>query len=143
VDLFAFQFDLNFDGTVLNANTVQEGPFLQTGGATFFLPGSIDNTLGVVGFNANSLLGAVLGVSGDGILVNFEFSGISPGVSLVSLSNVTLLDSALNPIPYSTIEGLVTVEAGGGEIPEPSTLTLVPAGILLTLLRRRLFPGAK
>ncbi|HEV3199328.1 MAG TPA: cohesin domain-containing protein, partial [Bryobacteraceae bacterium] len=43
-DLYGFQFDLSFDPAILAAASSTEGPFLPTGGATFFIPGTIDNT---------------------------------------------------------------------------------------------------
>ncbi len=47
-DLYAFQFDLGFDPTILSAVAVAEGPFLSSGGSTFFLPGIIDNAAGTM-----------------------------------------------------------------------------------------------
>src|SRR5690349_16751681 len=45
-DLYAFQFDLTFDPTLLFAVLVTEGGFLPGGGTTFFIPGTIDNVGG-------------------------------------------------------------------------------------------------
>src|SRR5580693_6858462 len=36
-DLYAFQFDLTFDPTLLSAVSVTEGAFLPSGGTTFFI----------------------------------------------------------------------------------------------------------
>ena len=98
-DLFAFQFDVLFDPSVLSAIAVAEGPFLASGGFTFFDPGIIDNTFGSVSFVFNTLLGRAPGVSGRGILATLSFRAIGLGVSPVDLSNVLLLDSTLADIP--------------------------------------------
>src|SRR5882724_48128 len=76
IDLFAFQFDLEFDSTVLSAVDISEGPFLPSGGTTFFVPGIIDNSTGIIAFTADSLPGAVPGVSGNGVLGMVTFSGV-------------------------------------------------------------------
>ena len=67
-DLYAFQFDLGFDPSVLAATGISEGAFLGTGGATFFIPGGIDNGAGSISSTANTLLTAIGGVSGGGVL---------------------------------------------------------------------------
>lgn len=46
-DLFAYQFDVAYDPTVLAAQSIMEGVFLSSGGdSTVFLPGTIDNIAG-------------------------------------------------------------------------------------------------
>jgi len=37
-DLYGYQFDLAFNPSVLQAISSSEGPFLATGGSTFFIP---------------------------------------------------------------------------------------------------------
>ena len=39
-DLYAFQFDIGFGPSVLQATSVVEGSFLPSGGFTFFIPGT-------------------------------------------------------------------------------------------------------
>jgi general secretion pathway protein D len=57
-DLYAFQFDLSFDPAVLAATSSTEGPFLPSGGATFFIPGAIDNLNGMVTATVDTLIAA-------------------------------------------------------------------------------------
>jgi general secretion pathway protein D len=78
-DLYAYQFDLSFDPTVLSATSVGEGAFLPSGGSTFFLPGTIDNVAGTVTLTAGSLQGAVPGVTGSGVLALLQFTGSDLG----------------------------------------------------------------
>ena len=132
-DLFAFQFDIEFDPAVLSAGSNTEGSFLPGGGATFFIPGSVDNIAGIISFTADTLTGFVPGVNGSGSLALIEFTAIASGASAVKLSNVVLLDSALNDIAAGTANGSVTVSA----VPEPGSCGLLCAGLgLLSFFAR-------
>jgi hypothetical protein len=95
-DLYAFQFDLTFDPTILEADSVTEGAFLPSGGTTFFIPGTIDNVGGDISANADTLIGAISGVTGDGTLAEFDFTALADGTSAISFANNILLDSSLN-----------------------------------------------
>lgn len=132
VDLYAFQLDLSFDPTLLEATSVSEGSFLNGGvaGTTFFIPGTIDNTGGTVSLNADSLIGPLPGVDGDGTLLVFDFTALNPGTSALTIENETLVDSGGNIISDTTTGGSVTVEAGIQAVPEPSTLLLLSVGVL-------------
>lgn len=127
-DLYAFQFDIGFDPTILSAVSVAEGLFLPSGGSTIFFPGTIDNVGGTITFNADSLVGAISGVTGSGILANIMFNALAAGTSPVALSNLQLLDSSLNPIAFSTANGSVSVK--GAATPEPSALPFLGAALL-------------
>ena len=136
-DLYGFQFDLSLAPGVLSAISITEGSFLAGGGATFFIPGTIDNTAGVISFTANTLLGTVPGVGDSGTLAVLAVDGLSPGTSSIDLSNVLLLDSNLNPINFDLQAGSITV-APVTATPEPSSITLLfaAAGVLIFLRRR-------
>ncbi len=128
-DLYAFQFDLGFDPTKLQSLSVMEGPFLGGGGVTFFIPGTADNTLGSVEATFDSLIGAINGVDGGGVLASFSFRALAAGQSTVTPGNITLLDSFFFDIPSTPQAGMV---AAGGEVPEPSALSAF-AGFLCLL----------
>jgi hypothetical protein len=134
-DLFAFQFSVSFDPTVLRASTVTEGAFLSTGGPTFFIPGLIDNDAGLVNFNANTLLGPGPGVSGSGALLSLRFLSLAVGQSMVlpffdAANGDDLVDSALASIgAVETRAGLVTVQPRT-TVPEPSLILLLGLGLL-------------
>ena len=129
-DLYAYQFDLSFDPTVLSATSVGEGSFLPGGGSTFFLPGTIDNVAGTVTLTAGSLEGAVPGVTGSGALALVQFTGLGFGPSPVTISNVVLLDSIGADIDATTQNGTVTV------VPEPTSAMLLGCGLLAGLAAR-------
>jgi adhesin HecA-like repeat protein len=122
-DLFAFQFDLAFNPLILTAESVDEGPFLPSGGTTAFIAGTVDNMAGTITGTADTLIGAVPGVDGSGVLASVDFEALSVGTSPITLSDVIMLDSGLNDIPVSIVGGGVTVAA----IPEPSAWLLLSA----------------
>ncbi len=131
-DLFAFQFDLGFDPTILAAMSLSEGPFLPSGGGTIFIPGTIDNAAGAITSTGDSLLGLPPGVTGSGTLASVTFDALAFGTSPVTLSNVILLDSGLSPIAFDTEAGAVNV------VPEPATLLLFGSGLAgVAVMRKR------
>jgi hypothetical protein len=138
-DLYAFQFDLSFNPAILSGDSVIEGTFLPSGGTTFFIPGAIDNVGGTITANADTLIGAIPGVTGDGTLAVFQFTALAPGTSPLSFANEILLDSSLNDITASTTSqnGSVTI-SGISSIPEPQTLTLLVTGLLVLVTVCRL-----
>lgn len=126
-DLYAFQFDITFDPAILSAVSVTEGAFLPGGGATFFIPGSIDNTGGSITFTGDSLISAIAGVNGAGTLADINFQALSGGTSSIDLANIVLLDSTVSDIPFSSAGGTVSPI---GSVPEPSTMVLLGLGLI-------------
>jgi hypothetical protein len=134
-DLFAFQFDVAFDPTVLVSGDVTEGAFLPAGGTTLFIPGAVDNVAGSITGTANALFG-LAGVNGSGPLAQIALNALAVGTSPITLSNVILVDSSLNDIPFTLASGTVEVHATSS-VPEPATLMLVSTAGLTLLLRRK------
>jgi len=128
-DLYSFQFDLAFTPGILSASPIVEGNFLSDSDTTFFIPGTIDNSLGLITFTANSLLGPGPGVDGNGALAILTLLGLAPGTSSIDFSNVELLDSGLNPIDVGLQSGSVTVTPNVTPVPEPSAVLLLIAGL--------------
>jgi hypothetical protein len=127
-NLYAFQFDLSFAPGTLSAVSIVEGSFLPTVGATFFVPGTIDNVGGTIASTADTLLGPRPGVNGSGTLAILTLTGLAPGTSSIGLSNVTLLNSSLGPISAGLQNGNVRV-AGMAPTPELNSLGLFITGI--------------
>jgi hypothetical protein len=131
-DLYAFQFDLGFAPGILQATgVITEGSFLPGGGATFFLPGSVDNIAGTVSFTADSLLGPTPGVTGTGTIATVQFTALAYGTSPLNLSNVALLDSTFSDIVAGSTNGSVAV------IPEPNGLCLAALGLVAIACARK------
>lgn len=128
-DLFAFQFDLSFNPTVLAAQSVTEGALLPSGGSTFFDAGTIDNIAGTISFVVDTLAGTGPGVSNPagGTLATVNFQALANGSSPVSLSNILLLDSTLRDIPFTTKDASVN------SVPEPGSILLL-VGVLASML---------
>jgi hypothetical protein len=142
LDLYAYQFSVTFDPTILQAAAPTEGSFLPSGGATIFFPGFVDNVGGTLTFVAGTLQGLIPGVSGAGTLALLGFNAIAPGNSAISIlldpaNGDVLLDSSLAPIDASVVGARVTVAAlSPTAVPEPGTLLLLATGAV-TALRHR------
>lgn len=128
-DLYDYQLDLTFNPNVVSAIGVTEGAFLQSGGSTFFILGTIDNSAGSITFNVDTLLSAISGVTGGGTLVVFDFTALSPGTSTFTIENEILQDSTGAVLSDATTSGSVTVQ-GSTAVPEPSGLLLLSVGAL-------------
>ena len=135
-DLYSFQFDIGFNAAVLSAQSVSEGAFLQTGGSTFFIPGTIDNVGGTIAFNADTLLGPIPGVTGSGVIATIDFLAIGSGISSVDLANTIFLDSTGANITVSLEGGSVDVSSAVVTA-EPTTTILMISGIVALLLLTR------
>lgn len=130
VDLYAYQFTLNFDPLLLAAIGATEASFLSGAGATFFNPGDIDNSAGTISFAFASLIAAVDGADGSGDLVTFSFDLLQAGIAAFSLSDVLVLDSSGVDIAVD-VRDLVT------PVPAPTTLALVALGLVAAISRRK------
>jgi hypothetical protein len=129
-DLYSWQFDVDFDPSVLTATGITEGPFLSGGGSTFFIPGTIDNVGGSIAFNGDTLLGPLPGVNGSGTLAILSFTAIGSGSSPVDPANEILLDSKGNNIDFSTENGTINISGTLAPVPEPSSFLMLGAGLL-------------
>jgi len=140
-DLSAWQFDLVFDPTIVQANSLTEGAFMSSFGTTFFGPGVIDNTTGLISLVTDGYVDLPPYPSGDGVLANIEFTAISLGVSPLTFSNVFL---NFYDTGFDIANGQITVtdaSGGGGggggiPVPEPATLVLLASGMGLLVMRR-------
>jgi hypothetical protein len=128
-DLYAYQFTLNFDPSLLTALGGTEGAFLPSGGTTFFLPGAIDNGAGSVMFVLGSLIGPIGGVNGSGDLATFSFAVGQSGLASFSLSDVLILDSTFAEMAVDTPELVAQV----AQVPEPGSLWLAGLGLFAVL----------
>ena len=131
VDLYAWQFRMNFDPSLLECTGATEGPFLKSGGRpTVLLPPVIDNVAGTI--LAACMLLTPPGVSGSGVLayVTFHCKGVGHSDLVFQDPDTFLLDSSSNTIPRVAIGGGVTQHpappVGGVVIPVSTIGILAP-----------------
>jgi len=103
LDLYGWEFKLSWNSTLLDAVNVTQGNFLKNGGETFFAS-KTDNTAGYVLVDC-TLLGNVLGVSGNGTLAVVKFCVERTGESILDLYNTTLVNSSEQPIAHQSTDG--------------------------------------
>ena len=147
-DLFDYQFDLNFNPSILSALGVLDGGFLTSGGGTSVFGGAfaltLDNTTGVITI-LDSLLGPVTGAGGGGTLASITFTALASGFSAIEFANTIFEDSLGNNLSAQLNGGQVDVAGGSGEpspVPEPGTLTLMASGLAIAAIRRRRKAGS-
>jgi hypothetical protein len=103
----------------LNCTGTVEGPFLKTGGSTYFNK-TINN-------NYNTTHGSILAystllgpnsVNGSGVILTVTFKALSGGSTPLKLSDTKLGDEKIppQPIPHTTIDGTVLVVGGVHDI---------------------------
>jgi hypothetical protein len=139
-NLYAYEFRLYYNSTVLNGTSVAEGPFLEENGQIpFFWPVNFtdhyNSTCGIVWIDS-TLEGNVPGVDGNGTLAIIRFNATALASSTtLSLSDVNLSDPNENPIPYVSFDGTVTV------LPEftatTTILTLIVISIPILFITRK------
>jgi hypothetical protein len=92
IDLYGWEFKLNWSAACLEVVTVTEGLFLRNGGEAFFTF-QFNNTEGHLIADC-TLLGNVFGVTGNGVLATVTFYVKAAGESVLDLYYVALLDSS-------------------------------------------------
>jgi hypothetical protein len=110
LDLYAFQFSISFNPTVLSALSITEGAFLRSGGITGPVGGTINNSAGTISLYGDILWGNVPGVNGSGTLASVSFQSLDVGTSPMNLGDVVLLDGTLHEaIEATSFNGTVNV----------------------------------
>ncbi len=128
-DLYDYQFSLAFDPLVFQADSIAEGSLFADTGASFFLPGTIDNKSGTISLTADTLFGSGPGVTGPGTIAVAEFTALANGTSSISFSpssDLILQDSQGNTLDVTAQAASITV---GSSVPEPATLSLLLTGL--------------
>ena len=115
-DLFTWQVNMSWDSSILNVSRIIPGEFLaradnQTSSEALggVVINSTDNAQGY-GLFAESILGDVAGISGNGSLVSIEFLVVDYGSTDLNISvsgtlPTVLLDSASGTITYNKTDG--------------------------------------
>ena len=109
--LCAWDFKLYYRNSILSCLDATEGPFLETGGDTWWaenITDSYNSTHGRARFGC-SLLGQVPGVNGSGVLANITFQAKGGGDTLLHFDDTRLYDCGTPPhlIEHEAIDGEV------------------------------------
>ena len=102
-DLYGYEFHLRWNSTLLDCVEVSEGPFLKSGGSTFFTY-KINNTKGSIVVDC-TLMGNVQGVDGTGTLATVKFYIETIGECPLDLYDTILINSIEESIAHSAIDG--------------------------------------
>ena len=102
-DLYGYEFHLRWNSTLLDCVEVSEGPFLKSGGSTFFTY-KINNTKGSIVVDC-TLIGNVQGVDGTGTLATVKFYIETIGECPLDLYDTILINSIEESIVHSAIDG--------------------------------------
>jgi hypothetical protein len=106
------QFDLSFNPAVARVTSVSEGTlFRQNGAATYFSPGTINNSTGLLSGVSGVIITPGQTVSASGVLANIVFTATSTrGTSALNLSNVVVGDASALSLPTSLTNASVTTD---------------------------------
>jgi hypothetical protein len=119
VNLTAWQLNIYYLNAVINCITVAEGPFLETGGETYFgqnITNNYNSTYGRV--LAYSTLLGMTSVNGSGVILTVTFEALSEGNTALELANTQLADEKVPPqqIPHRDLGGTVIVTEADHDI---------------------------
>ena len=103
--------------------------------------GTVNNGAGTI-TNMFSAASGATGFNGDGLLAQISFTALTTGTATVSMLNVLLSDSNLDPIffdwPGDARSAQVNITRdGGGPVPEPATLPLMALALAGAAVARR------
>ncbi len=118
-DLYGYQFDVSYDPSILQAESVKEGSLLKGIGSTWFNTGKINNSTGLINDIYNVLMSVPEGASGNGTLASITFKKISDKDSQTELINAILSDSGARPISAKGTDNLTagpaSLTSSGGQ----------------------------
>jgi len=157
-NLTCWQFKLYYNTSVVSCYNLTQGPFLKTGGGTYFKINTISNfynsTHGYVEAYC-TLLGLTNSANGSGIIATVFFNAVNNGSTPLHLADIELGDEKIppHPIPYSASDGTVQVQIVGipdiaitnvatskdGCLPMPSVCQNCTANITATIWNQGTF----
>ena len=143
-DLAGWQFDIEFDSTILEAISVTEGNFLKADGvSTFFHGGSIDNAAGKIkGLNAARL--SLQGATGTGTLLQVTFKAKSAGETQLTLQNFQFGSITGDSIAAGPHEIRIVVEErlATGDVNGDGVISILDMVLIVRQLGQNVPPGS-
>jgi len=131
--LNAFELDLGFDPSVLQATSAIDGDFLLD--PVFNLEAQLDNSVGEISFSSVTLL--PLGASGEGVLATLGFVALASGISILDLNDLLLSAPFGEPIEIGEVSGGNVSVMPEASAPEPNALVIFALGLALLVLAVR------
>jgi CARDB/Dockerin type I domain/Cohesin domain len=119
VNFTSWQLTLYYLRAIVNCSNAVEGPFLKTGGGTYFnanITNNYNSTYGRV--LAYSTLLGMTAVNGGGTILTLTFKAMSGGTTNLTLADTKLGDEKIppQPIPHQDINGVVNVTGGAHDV---------------------------
>lgn len=104
------QLNFGFNKSLFRVNTITEGNlFKQNGANTFFNPGTINNSAGIVENNFNAIIGNN-NVSSQGTFITINITAIGvTGTSWINLSNVKISNPDGQPVAINAANGSMRI----------------------------------
>lgn len=106
-DLYAWEFKIGYNTSLLGIVSICEGDFLNSSRDTYIVP-EVTSPDGYV-LEGCTVLTNVAGVSGNGTLATVEFIAKTAGSCSLTLYDTKLVDSGLHLIAHSDADGTVQV----------------------------------
>jgi hypothetical protein len=108
--LYAWEFDMSFNSTILNVTSIMQGPFLKTLGDTSWnmAPPLIDNKEGTVVATEAFISFPPKGATGSGVLANITFQVLDEGETQLHFYKTglrTYNGTDILPIDHTTVDG--------------------------------------
>jgi hypothetical protein len=124
------QFNLSFNPSLVNVNSITEGNlFKQNGANTYFMPGTINNDTGLVTGVACVALGNDQSVSNSGIFAVITMTaGTNTGTATLNLSNVIVGDINGQSLGVTVVNNQVIIGNGSTTTTTPTITTSQTAG---------------
>jgi hypothetical protein len=110
-NLYSWELQFYYLNSIVNCTGAVEGGFLKIAGSTVWAAKNEPNynaTHGMIDIGA-SLVGAVSGASGSGVLASMSFEAMKYGNTSIDIANAIVLDSNLNDINCTITNGFVEV----------------------------------
>lgn len=139
--LYAYNLSVRYDPLALRFVAQAEGAFLQAGGATYFIEGTVDEPGGLISFTGASLIGPHSGVAGGGGLFTLTFAALDVAdrtLASFSLEDALFLAPDIEEIGVGWGPACsVRILGGAGQVPEPAVPALLLAGAAAMAVGRR------
>jgi len=130
-NLWSWGVRLNWNASILNVTSLQEGPFLKSVGSTLFLPPT--RGTGYLKDLGSTLLSAST-ANGSGLLCTVTFEALAVGQSSITLNETSMIRYDQTVIPNTVNNGQVTVIP---EFPDPLVFVIIFAGASMTVLIKK------